>query len=104
MNYLFRLKVKFSITKKSGGKGKDQLTTTSSVVLQSDPEMENLEQQCYAELLECCKKMAAEARVNYTTIMNLQVCFLIATYSSSNYQHVSRVSNLGTQRNVKAPS
>ncbi len=83
--------MKFSITKKSGGKGKDQLATTNSVVLQSDPEMENLEQQCYAELLECCKKMAAEAGVNYTTIMNLQVRFSIDTYSSSHFQHFSRV-------------
>ena len=75
--FLFDPKVKFSITKKTGCKGKDQQATTSSVVVQSDPEIENLEQQCYSDLLEYCKKKAAEVGVNYTTIMNLQVsCFL----------------------------
>ena len=47
--------------------------SASNVASERDPELEHLEQECYASLLECCKTLAHEARVNYTTIMNLQV-------------------------------
>ena len=49
--------------------------------------MEDLEQRCYAELVECCKEMAKAANVaNYVTIMNLQVRFysFLIIFSSSN--------------------
>ena len=31
------------------------------------------EQQCYTDLVECCRNLAQAAGVNYTTIMNLEV-------------------------------
>ncbi|XP_057371792.1 recQ-like DNA helicase Blm [Daphnia carinata] len=65
-------KVKFSIAKKAGGRGKEHLAIAGSSAVQSDPELENLETECYGKLLDCCKVMAAEAGVNYTSIMNLQ--------------------------------
>ncbi|KAI9557156.1 D helicase bloom' [Daphnia sinensis] len=65
-------KVKFSIAKKAGGRGKEHLAIAGSSTVQSDPELENLENECYGKLLDCCKAMAAEAGVNYTSIMNLQ--------------------------------
>lgn len=71
---LFFLKVKFALQKKDGGKAADQQATTSSTIVERDPELESIENSCYAELLECCKKLALDAGVNYTTIMNLQVC------------------------------
>ena len=68
-------KVKFAIQKKDNGKSTEQQPTTSSSVVERDPELEELEQKCYSELLECCKTLASAAGVNYTSIMNLQARF-----------------------------
>lgn len=70
----FWLKVQFAIQKKDSGKAVEQQTIVSSSTVERDLEIEELQDKCYSELLECCKTMAIAAGVNYATIINLQVC------------------------------
>lgn len=65
----------------------DQATAASAAAPEVDPEIQQLEQECYAALLECCKKMAAEAGVNYTSIMNLQVRRVHFQLKESSYSY-----------------
>lgn len=62
--------------KRDGVKAIAQPVVTAAVP-EKDEDLEELQQRCYAELLDCCKAMASEAHVNYTTIMNLQVKLLL---------------------------
>lgn len=52
----------------------EQHTAVTTSVPEKNPEIEQLELECYTELLDCCKTMAIAAGVNYTSIMNLLVC------------------------------
>lgn len=68
-----RLQIRFPMQKKKDGGRVSEQPSTSNVASERDPELEQLEQGCYTSLLDCCKTLAHEAGVNYTTIMNLQV-------------------------------
>lgn len=60
------------MTKKEGAKTVVQPTVSAPAAVR-DAELEDLEQRCYAALVDCCKELAKSTNVNYTTIMNLQV-------------------------------
>jgi hypothetical protein len=60
------------VQKRDKGKAVEQPTAIAAAVEQ-DSEIEDLEQKCFSELLECCKTMSTEYQVNYTSIMNIQV-------------------------------
>jgi len=70
--------VRFPIQKKESAKASEQ-PSTSNVAAERDPELEQLEQTCYTSLLDCCKTLAHEAGVTYTSIMNLQALRVMAT-------------------------
>lgn len=72
----FCLKVKFAIQKKESGKALEQQSTATSSTTERDDEWEELEQECYVELVACCRQIASDTGVNYTSIMNQQVCLL----------------------------
>lgn len=75
ISYFLSVQILFPIQKKTvSGKVPEQ-SSTSTAVVERDPELERLEQMCYADLLDCCKTLAHEAGVTYTSIMNLQVLF-----------------------------
>lgn len=69
--------IKFAVQKRSGVKAIAQ-PVVSAAVNERDEELEDLEQRCYAELLNCCKAMAGEAGVTYTSIMNLIVSLFLS--------------------------
>jgi uncharacterized protein YuzB (UPF0349 family) len=69
----FSFKVRFPVSKANKGKTNDQGAVAAVAVAEKDPDVERLEQQCYTDLVECCRNLAQAAGVNYTTIMNLEV-------------------------------
>ena len=69
-NHFVSIKIKFTIQKNNFGKvaaGQDAARFIGNL------EFEQLEEKCYHDLLDCCKKIASEVGVAYTTIMNVQV-------------------------------